>query len=66
MNLNSPHDKFFKEKFSNVAVAKDFLSNYLLQSVIIHIAKTDSAALKLLLVNSFKFQEVEDARKYIQ
>lgn len=30
------------------------------------IAKGDSAALKLLLVNSFKFQEIDEARKYIQ
>ncbi|WP_438315192.1 Rpn family recombination-promoting nuclease/putative transposase [Sporosarcina sp. FA9] len=30
------------------------------------ISKTDTAILKLLLVNSFKFQEIDEARKYIQ
>ncbi|MBE1557093.1 Rpn family recombination-promoting nuclease/putative transposase [Sporosarcina limicola] len=30
------------------------------------ISKTDTAILKLLLVNSFRFQELDEARKYIQ
>ena len=30
------------------------------------ILKTDTATLKLLLVNSFKFQDIDEARKYIQ
>lgn len=30
------------------------------------IAKSDTAGLKLLLVNGFKFQEIDEARKYIQ
>ena len=29
------------------------------------IAETDSATVKLMLVNSFKFHEIDDARKYI-
>jgi predicted transposase/invertase (TIGR01784 family) len=37
MNLKNPHDKFFKETFSNVTVAKDFLTNYLPESVMKHI-----------------------------
>jgi len=34
MRIQNPHDKFFKETFSNVAVAKDFVNNYLPQSII--------------------------------
>jgi predicted transposase YdaD len=34
MKIQNPHDKFFKETFSNVAVAKDFMNNYLPQSII--------------------------------
>jgi hypothetical protein len=30
------------------------------------ITKADSAALQLLIVNSFKFEEIGEARKYIQ
>lgn len=30
------------------------------------IASADTAALKLLLVNSYKFQELDEARRYIQ
>ncbi|AGL03684.1 Rpn family recombination-promoting nuclease/putative transposase [Desulfoscipio gibsoniae] len=33
MKIQNPHDKFFKETLGNVAVAKDFLNNYLPQSV---------------------------------
>jgi predicted transposase/invertase (TIGR01784 family) len=33
MKIQNPHDKFFKETFGNVAVAKDFLNNYLPQSI---------------------------------
>ena len=29
MPIQNPHDKFFKETFTNIAVAKDFLHNYL-------------------------------------
>lgn len=29
MKIQNPHDKFFKETFSNVEVAKDFINNYL-------------------------------------
>lgn len=29
MKIQNPHDKFFKESFGNLAVAKDFLINYL-------------------------------------
>jgi predicted transposase YdaD len=29
MKIQNPHDKFFKESFGNLAVAKDFLVNYL-------------------------------------
>ncbi|WPK10277.1 Rpn family recombination-promoting nuclease/putative transposase [Lysinibacillus louembei] len=28
MKLQNPHDKFFKDSFGNVSVAKDFLLNY--------------------------------------
>lgn len=34
MKIQNPHDKLFKETFSNVAVAKDFINNYLPQSII--------------------------------
>ncbi|TYQ14552.1 UNVERIFIED_CONTAM: putative transposase/invertase (TIGR01784 family) [Acetivibrio alkalicellulosi] len=34
MKIQNPHDKFFKEVFSNKAVAKDFINNYLPQSII--------------------------------
>ena len=33
MKVQNPHDKFFKETFGNVAVAKDFLNNYLPQNI---------------------------------
>lgn len=29
MNIQNPHDKFFKETIGNVETAKDFLTNYL-------------------------------------
>lgn len=34
IKIQNPHDKFFKETFGNLEVAKDFLSNYLPSSVI--------------------------------
>ena len=34
MQIQNPHDKFFKETFSNIEVAKDFLLNYLPQNII--------------------------------
>lgn len=34
MKVQNPHDKFFKETFSNTAVAKDFMTNYLPQSIL--------------------------------
>ncbi|KOY82756.1 Rpn family recombination-promoting nuclease/putative transposase [Lysinibacillus macroides] len=34
MKLRNPHDKFFKESFGNVAVARDFLLNYCPQEVL--------------------------------
>ncbi len=34
MQIQNPHDKFFKETFSNIEVAKDFIINYLPQSII--------------------------------
>ncbi|MEA1975711.1 MAG: Rpn family recombination-promoting nuclease/putative transposase, partial [Bacillota bacterium] len=34
MKIQNPHDKFFKETFSNVAVAKDFINNYLPKNII--------------------------------
>jgi len=34
MQIQNPHDKFFKETFSNIEVAKDFISNYLPQSIL--------------------------------
>ena len=34
MKIQNPHDRFFKETFGNVAVAKDFLNNYLPQNII--------------------------------
>ncbi|EGQ26756.1 transposase [Sporosarcina newyorkensis 2681] len=33
MKIQNPHDKFFKETFGNVAVAKDFLHHYLPQNI---------------------------------
>lgn len=33
MKIQNPHDKFFKETFGNIAIAKDFLSNYLPQNI---------------------------------
>lgn len=29
LNIQNPHDKFFKETFGNIEIAKDFLKNYL-------------------------------------
>ena len=34
MKIQNPHDKFFKKTFGDVAVAKDFLNNYLPQKII--------------------------------
>ena len=34
MKIHNPHDKFFKETFSNVEVAKDFINNYLPQNIV--------------------------------
>ncbi len=34
MKVQNPHDKFFKETFGNLAVAKDFLRNYLPQNIV--------------------------------
>ncbi|NLZ54395.1 MAG: Rpn family recombination-promoting nuclease/putative transposase [Thermoanaerobacteraceae bacterium] len=34
MKIQNPHDKFFKETFGQVEVAKDFLSNYLPKNII--------------------------------
>lgn len=34
MKLQNPHDKFFKETFGKVEIAKDFLNNYLPQNII--------------------------------
>lgn len=34
MKVPNPHDKFFKMTFSNIAVAGDFLDNYLPQSIV--------------------------------
>lgn len=34
MKIQNPHDKFFKETFGNVEVAKDFISNYAPQSIL--------------------------------
>ena len=33
MKVQNPHDKFFKKTFGDVAMAKDFLKNYLPQSI---------------------------------
>jgi hypothetical protein len=29
MKIQNPYDKFFKESFSDIEVAKDFIKNYL-------------------------------------
>ncbi len=34
MKIQNPHDKFFKKTFGDVAVAKDFLNNYLPKNII--------------------------------
>ncbi|MEV9641495.1 Rpn family recombination-promoting nuclease/putative transposase [Mammaliicoccus sciuri] len=34
MKIQNPHDKFFKESMGNAEVAKDFLANYLPESVL--------------------------------
>ena len=33
MKIQNPHDKFFKETFSKISVVRDFLGNYLPQSI---------------------------------
>lgn len=33
MKIQNPHDKFFKETFGNVEIAKDFLNNYLPENI---------------------------------
>jgi predicted transposase/invertase (TIGR01784 family) len=34
MKIQNPHDKFFKETFSNVEVARDFIKNYLPENIL--------------------------------
>ena len=34
MKVQNPHDKFFKETFSNVEVARDFMQNYLPEPIL--------------------------------
>ena len=34
MKIQNPHDKFFKETFGRVDVARDFLNNYLPQNIV--------------------------------
>ncbi len=34
MKIQNPHVKFFKETFSKVEVARDFIKNYLTESVL--------------------------------
>lgn len=34
MKIQNPHDKFFKETFGHIEVAKDFLNNYLPENII--------------------------------
>jgi hypothetical protein len=34
MGIQNPHDKFFKETFGKVEVARDFFSNYLPQNIL--------------------------------
>ena len=34
MKIQNPHDRFFKETFGKVEVAKDFLNNYLPENII--------------------------------
>lgn len=34
MKLQNPHDKFFKETFGKVEIARDFLNNYLPQNIV--------------------------------
>ncbi len=34
MKIQNAHDRFFKNTFGNVAIAKDFLNNYLPQNLI--------------------------------
>jgi hypothetical protein len=34
MGIQNPHDKFFKEVFGKVEVARDFFTNYLPQSIL--------------------------------
>ena len=41
MKIQNPHGKFFKSTFGNVAIAKDFLNNYLPQDLI-HIIDIDT------------------------
>jgi len=33
MKIQNSHDKFFKETFSNIEIAKDFLNNYLSENI---------------------------------
>jgi len=32
--IQNPHDKFFKETFSNLEVARDFMENYLPEPIL--------------------------------
>lgn len=41
ININNPHDKFFKETFGDITVAKDFLNHYL-PAEILHITDLDT------------------------
>ncbi|MCX7951838.1 MAG: Rpn family recombination-promoting nuclease/putative transposase [Clostridiales bacterium] len=57
MKLQNPHDKFFKETFSNLEVAKDFIQNYLPESIV-KIIDLDTLELQKDSFINEKLQEV--------
>lgn len=57
MKIQNPHDKFFKEVFSNTEVAKDFINNYLPQSIT-NIIDVDTLELQK---DSFINEELQEA-----
>ncbi|PKM75317.1 MAG: hypothetical protein CVU92_01985 [Firmicutes bacterium HGW-Firmicutes-17] len=56
MKMQNPHDRFFKEGFSNVEVARDFIENYLPESIL----KIIDLETRELQNDSFSNQEIQE------
>lgn len=56
MKMQNPPDRFFKEAFSNVEVASDFIKNYLPESIL----KIIDLETRELQNDSFSNQEIQE------